>query len=196
MHIAAERITDQCARQRHVAQMQYGLLIIAINVLMRGAKIKMNKGAILSSCKKYRYSLHRIWDDSKEIVTFIGLNPSTADANEDDPTIRRCIGFAKDWGFGGLFMVNLFAFRATDPKKMKACRYSIGDETGWWIRQRAEQSSVVVAAWGNDGSWQDRDQEVRGFIPNLHYLRLNKSGQPAHPLYLPKDLKPIKWGES
>lgn len=79
----------------------------------------MKKSAILSDDRKYRYSLSRVWDESKNKVMFIGLNPSTADETEDDPTIRRCINFAKSWGYVGLEMTNLFAFRATAPKDMK-----------------------------------------------------------------------------
>lgn len=78
----------------------------------------MDKGAIISGCGKYRYSLWRTWDKKLPKVMFIMLNPSTADAYEDDPTIRRCINFAKSWGYGGIVVGNLFAYRATNPKKL------------------------------------------------------------------------------
>lgn len=80
----------------------------------------MNKGAKFSDCRKYRYTLWRIWNESEPCVMFIGHNPSTADEKEDDPTIRRCINYSRDWGYGGLYMVNLFAYRATDPKDLIA----------------------------------------------------------------------------
>lgn len=76
----------------------------------------MNTNAILSEDRKYRYVLSRIWDESKPMVMIIGLNPSTADETKNDPTIIRCIDFAKSWGYGGVYMLNLFAFRATLPK--------------------------------------------------------------------------------
>lgn len=75
----------------------------------------MKSDAELSKCRTYRYALWRTWDESKPFAMFVGLNPSTADELEDDPTIRRCINFSKLWGYGGLCMVNLFAYRATDP---------------------------------------------------------------------------------
>ncbi len=75
----------------------------------------MKSDAELSKCRAYRYALWRTWDESKPFAMFVGLNPSTADELEDDPTIRRCINFSKLWGYGGLCMVNLFAYRATDP---------------------------------------------------------------------------------
>jgi len=84
----------------------------------------MKSHATFSPCRKYRYSLFRIWDEDKSLVLFIGLNPSTADEKEDDPTIRRCINFAKQWGwgYGGLIMGNLFSFRATQPSDLKQAK--------------------------------------------------------------------------
>ena len=79
----------------------------------------INKTANFSSCHKYRYSLYRIWDKKKKFVLFIGLNPSTADEGMDDPTIRRCSGYAQNWGYGGFMMVNLFAYRTTFPSNLK-----------------------------------------------------------------------------
>jgi len=87
----------------------------------------MISDAKLSVCRKYRYALWRIWDKSKPIVLFISLNPSTADEKEDDPTIRRCIGFAKSWGYGGLCMANLFAYRTKSPSEMMSAK----DRLGW-----------------------------------------------------------------
>lgn len=88
----------------------------------------MIKSAIISECGKYRYSLSRIWDENKANVLFIMLNPSTADGDVDDPTIRRCIGFAKSWGYGGIYVGNLFAYRATDPKELLKVENPIGFE--------------------------------------------------------------------
>lgn len=151
----------------------------------------MKSDAKLSDCRIYRYALWRIWDDTKPYAMFIGLNPSTADEKEDDPTIRRCISFAEDWGYGGLCMANLFAFRATDPAVMFNAEQPIGDENDIWLQRLGQRAGIVVAAWGNDGCYMDRSKVVRALFSSLHYLKLNKSGEPAHPLYQPRSAKPI-----
>ena len=127
-------------------------------------------------------------------MMLIGLNPSTADARQDDPTIRRCIGFARDWNYGGLVVTNLFAFRATYPTDLKAAVDPIGPRNDVWIRRMARQVDMIVAAWGNDGAWLDRSVSLRRMLPGrLRCLRLNASGEPAHPLYLPAGLVPREW---
>jgi len=153
----------------------------------------MYKSATLSIDRKYRYTLWRTWDYKKGCVVFIGLNPSTADETKDDPTIRRCIGYAKAWGYGYLCMVNLFAYRATSPIDMQIQSNPIGHENDTYIFDACKQARIIIAAWGTGGGFLRRDREVIRLIPNLHYLRLTKKGFPAHPLYLPKDLEPIKW---
>jgi hypothetical protein len=124
---------------------------------------------------------------------FIGLNPSTAGETEDDPTINRCINYSKDWGYGGLCMANLFAFRATAPSDMMASNEPIGLDNDEWIKKLAKEAGVIVAAWGNDGSYLERSKEARKMIPDLMCLKINKSGEPAHPLYQLGTAKPIKW---
>lgn len=146
--------------------------------------------ALLSPCRQYRYTLWRKWDPSKGYVAFIGLNPSTADETEDDPTIRRCIAFAKAWNYGALCMLNLFAWRDTDPAKMKAAQDPVGIHNDAILQALASGAGVTVAAWGVHGTHQGRDASVRAMIPNLHYLRLTNEGHPGHPLYLPSHLKP------
>ena len=86
------------------------------------------KNATFSNCRKYRYSLSRIWDKKKKLVLFIGLNPSTANEEVDDPTIRRCVNYVQNWGYGGLMMVNLFAYRVTLPSGLKKVKYPIGED--------------------------------------------------------------------
>ncbi|WP_412502102.1 DUF1643 domain-containing protein [Shewanella algae] len=149
--------------------------------------------AVISPCKQYRYALSRVWDASKPYVVFVGLNPSTADATLDDPTIRRCIGFAERWGYGGLVMVNLFAYRATAPGVMMAAIDPVGVNNDEWLKSLADAAGAVVAAWGNHGSFMQRSSKVRELLPNLHYLKLNGSGEPAHPLYLKSTLVPKPW---
>lgn len=153
----------------------------------------MKKDAILSEDRKYRYVLSRIWDESKSMVMIIGLNPSTADETIDDPTIVRCIDFAKNWGYGGIYMLNLFAFRATLPKDMFSVENPIGDENDKFIEKYSKLSDKVICAWGNDGKYKNRSQEVLSKIKNKYYLKLNQTNEPAHPLYLRKDLIPIQF---
>ncbi len=151
------------------------------------------KKAIFSSCYAYRYSLSRIWDKKKKFVLFIGLNPSTADDKVDDPTIRRCVNFAKNWGYGGFLIVNLFAYRTTLPSNLKKVKCPVGKDNDKYIVKLSKKADLIVAAWGNNGNLYSRDKQVLNLIPNLMCLKINKSGQPAHPLYLKKDLKLIKF---
>ena len=121
----------------------------------------------------------------------IGLNPSTADEVEDDPTLIRCINFAKSWGYGGVCMTNLFAYRATDPNDMKAAADPVGASNNRWLTRLAKEAGIVVAAWGNDGNYLNRASQIKNKIPDLYCLKMNKSGEPAHPLYLRAELKPV-----
>ena len=127
-------------------------------------------------------------------VMFVGLNPSAADETSDDPTLTRCIRYAKSWGYGGVCMANLFAFRATEPADMKASDDPIGTENNKWLMKLAKDAALVVAAWGNDGSYLERSGQVKEFLSNLYCLKLNKSGEPAHPLYQAAGLKPVPIG--
>ena len=158
------------------------------------------KSATFSHCRTYRYALWRNWNgllpNAKGYAMFVGLNPSTADETADDPTIRRCIGFAQAWGYAGLCMTNLFAYRATDPRVMRAAPEPVGEDNDWTLQVLAETAGVVVAAWGAHGTHRSRDAAVRKMLPDLHYLRLTKDGHPGHPLYLPASLQPVLWQAS
>lgn len=155
----------------------------------------MNKDAIISACGKYRYLLQRSWNPYLQAVCFVMLNPSTADANVDDPTIRRCLGFAKTLGFGQLEVVNLFAWRATDPTELKRTDDPIGSENDEQLLSAAKVCNMTICAWGTNGTYRQRDKAVlkllreNGVRP--HSLRLSKHGHPAHPLYLPGNLQPM-----
>ena len=151
------------------------------------------KGAVLSPCRRYRYVLTREWAAATGYAMFIGLNPSTADETQDDPTIRRCVAFAKAWGYSGLCMANLFAFRATDPKDMKATADPVGPDNDLWLKQSAAGAGIVVAAWGANGAYKGRDAEVLAMIDPLHCLKLTKDGCPGHPLYLPAASTPTPY---
>jgi len=163
--------------------------------------------AIFSPCRTWRYTLCRQWwwSDPGQMVVFIGLNPSTADEIQDDPTVRRCIGFAKRWGYGGMFMLNIFALRHMNPKVLYQATDPIGPENNHYILEVVQNPEVirVVACWGNHGVLRNRGLEVVRLIqeaPGLHRLpefrlsrlgELTKTGQPRHPLYLKSNLEPV-----
>lgn len=158
----------------------------------------MNRETIFSPCRKWRYTLWREWGTPglpTDYVQFIGLNPSTADETTDDHTIRKCIQFAKDWGYGALCMTNLFAWRDTDPTRMKQAKEPIGPENDRWLKQIADGAGIIIAAWGNHGNHQYRSVKVKWLLESskLHCLRMTGKNQPEHPLYLPADLKPIPY---
>lgn len=147
--------------------------------------------AVLSDCGTYRYFLSRRFGFEARTVAFIGLNPSIADATLDDPTIRRCVNFAKSWGAGSLWMVNLFAFRSTQPRALHAAADPIGPDNDAWLDRAVSAAELVVAAWGTHGSLLGRSEQVRRrFQGKLHSLSLTKSGMPGHPLYIRADTKP------
>ncbi len=146
----------------------------------------------MSHCGKYRYALWRIWDNSKPIVAFIGLNPSTADFVADDPTIRRVKGFSKAWGFGGIYMLNLFAWRSTDPKVLPTVEDPIG-ECDKWLLYPTKKIHTVVFAWGSNPAIKikNRAARVSEMFPNAICLKKNKDGNPWHPLYVASNTEPI-----
>lgn len=145
--------------------------------------------AIISDCGLYRYNLSRNWGTGYGTALFIMLNPSTADAENDDPTIRRCIGFARRLGYAGLEVVNLFAFRATNPAMMKASTDPVGPDNRKHVIEAAERAGVIIAAWGANGKQNGQDDEVLGWLSNkpVSALGLTKDGIPRHPLYLRSD---------
>lgn len=141
--------------------------------------------AVISPDGMYRYLLTRRVGSATRRVTFIGLNPSTADSVQDDPTIRRCKGFARDWGCGELWVVNLFALRSPNPSALLNCVDPIGPDNDGWLGAAVEGADLVVAAWGNDGRLRSRGNSVGArFGGRLHTLGLTKLGQPKHPLYV------------
>jgi hypothetical protein len=149
--------------------------------------IKMS--AQFDRTRRYRFSLHRLWQPEMPLATFVMLNPSTADDLKNDPTITRCINLARFWGFGGINVVNLFAYRTCDPTHLRKITKPVGKENDKHIESNAFNSSRVILAWGNHGSWRERDQEVLELLNDfdLGCIGSNKSGQPKHPLYSPSD---------
>lgn len=155
-------------------------------------QLKEGRGAaVISDCGRYRYGLRRDIGDGDRSILFIMANPSTADANEDDPTIRRCIGFARSLGFDRLYVGNLNPFRATDPRDVTMPPAEILDTNERWILKMRNVSCEVVCAWGAnpDPDLLDRAWTWIGHKPKA--LALTKHGQPRHPLYLRKDLEPV-----
>lgn len=150
----------------------------------------MNKGAIMDG--PYRYKLWRWWGNARPAL-FVMLNPSTADAERDDPTIRRCQGFAERWGYGGLEVVNLFAYRSTTPLRTIG-EGAIGPLNDAMIVKAAMSAGVIVAAWGNRGGALGRDKAVldlleRAWNGTIYCLGTTAQGQPRHPLYVRGDTK-------
>jgi hypothetical protein len=151
----------------------------------------MKKSAVFSNDRKYRYSLSRIWAKNKGSALFVCLNPSTANEHIDDPTITRCIRFAASWGYGGMVMVNLYAYRSTDPSKLAFTSNPIGVDNDLHIKRESRLAKITIAAWGTAGEHSMRVYQVIPLLKNIHYLALTKDCYPKHPLYLKKDLKPI-----
>jgi hypothetical protein len=141
----------------------------------------MEKTAILSQDEKYRYQLSRCWDETKPCILFIMLNPSTADANIDDPTIRRVISFAKSWGYGGVYVGNLFAFRSTDPKGLKQTADPVGENNIQHIQTLVGLVDKVIYAWGNN---QKEPKWLTDLVATPYCIDISKKGVPKHPLYL------------
>lgn len=147
-------------------------------------------GAKFSDCGKYRYVLWRNWDNSKPKVMFIGLNPSTANETYNDPTIRRVIGFAKSWGFGGMAMLNLFAIVSPDPKVLATSQDPVGDNDGY-LETFGTVADTIVFAWGSFREAKDRAVVVSKMFPNAICLKKSAAGNPWHPLYVPANVEPI-----
>jgi hypothetical protein len=152
----------------------------------------VNGGAVFSPCYRYRYVLTREWERGEGTVNFIMLNPSTADALTDDPTIRRCIGFARQWGYRTLTVTNLYGLRATDPRELQRAEDPIGPRNDEELANQARLASLVVCAWGTYGL--SRGGLVRRVLQGtlspfirVSHLGLTQAGAPRHPLYLAAD---------
>ncbi|MFN4249080.1 MAG: DUF1643 domain-containing protein [Flavipsychrobacter sp.] len=149
--------------------------------------------ACISKCQQYRYWLSRVWDVEKPLIMYIGLNPSTADAEKDDPTITRMIGFAKGWGYGGMIVTNLFAYRATSPTDMFNAAEPVGIDNDHHIRMQYGKCHTVVFCWGVNGYYKDRNKMVSSFFPHAQCFGTTINGYPKHPLYLKSDTQLVKY---
>lgn len=173
---------------------------------MRGKKLRddVRRGAELSACGHYRYALTREWDDSLDRVVWVLLNPSTADASRDDATVRRCMGYAASWGYGGIVIVNLFAYRARDPKALAGAYLRAGlvgprNDAAIIEAVTAPRSGPVIAAWGGDrfaittGRGRAVENLLVRYRPEVMCLRVTATGEPVHPLYQPACLRPVQF---
>lgn len=152
--------------------------------------------AVYSDCEQYRYLLTRVWGQGPKAL-FVMLNPSTATEVQNDPTVERCERRARALGFGAFRVTNIFAFRATDPKVMRAVGDPVGPDNDAAIFDSVGWADMVVCAWGNHGLHRDRGQHVQELLrasgTPLFHLGLTGQGQPRHPLYIGYDQKPLPW---
>ena len=155
--------------------------------------------AAFSADRRYRWWLQRRWNAEQPCLLFIGLNPSRANAERDDPTLRRLIGFARAWGYGGLEVVNLFARCSASPAVLRRSRDPVGAENDQWLQRSVAAAEALWLGWGNGGSWHQRDQQVLALLsaalpPGVPLLTvgLTASGQPRHPLYAPAAAQPVQ----
>jgi hypothetical protein len=158
----------------------------------------VQRGAIFDATGNYRYTLWRSWRKQGKRVAFIMLNPSTADALKDDPTIRRCMAFAQVWGYASVEVVNLFAYRTPHPSNLKEVDDPIGTDNDAYLLQASQRSHTLIYAWGNWGSLLERDRQVQDLLQGLDIgcLGVNRNGQPRHPLYLPRTTRIISFPHS
>lgn len=151
----------------------------------------MKNSAILDKSRKYRYMLERQWGANNDnFVNFILLNPSTADEQTDDPTIKACIKFAQNWKYDGIYVTNLFAFRVTRPSDLRQCKSPVGKLNDQYIKEFSQRAKIIVFAWGNHGVFLDRHNSVMTLIENPYCLGKTKCKMPKHPLYVKRNTRP------
>ncbi len=159
-------------------------------ILIQGTEHYCNSGAIFDRTNTYRYTLWRVWSPDHPRITFIMLNPSTANEQRNDPTISRCIAFARHRGFGALEVVNLFACKATYPRDLLKVANPVGEENDRFLTQALSRSSCIVAAWGIKGTLMDRDKQILQLLEHrqhVYCLGMTRGGHPRHPLYVKGD---------
>ena len=152
-------------------------------------------GAIFSYDRSYRYCLWREWYVDHPAIAFIGLNPSTADEKDNDATIRKCIGYAKSWGFGKLYMVNLFGYCSRNPINLDYAKDPVGPDNDWWLVVTATKVKRMVACWGSHEGVSERAAIVKELLKGkvkIEAFGFTKTGHPLHPLYLKKTCEPME----
>lgn len=154
-----------------------------------------DNGAVFSDNRKYRYALWRIWDKEKPLLMFIGLNPSTANESQPDPTIIRVEKFTFDWGYGGFYMMNLFSFVTAYPEELTNPNAN-NAENDSWLYNIAKTCKTIIYCWGDFKVATERSKQVLQMFPDGFALVINKNGTPRHPLYVKGDTVPIKFKPS
>ncbi|WP_045387921.1 DUF1643 domain-containing protein [Falsirhodobacter sp. alg1] len=153
--------------------------------------------AVYSDDEAYRFLLTRTWDEGGKRVLFIMLNPSTATEAQNDPTVERCERRARTLGFGAFRVCNIFAWRDTDPKKMRAAADPVGAENDAAIAESALWADTIVCAWGTHGAFMNRGAQVEAVLRAtgrpLYHLGLSQAGHPKHPLYIGYAVQPVLW---
>ncbi len=156
--------------------------------------------AVYSDCERYRYTLRRVWDPEGRRALFVMLNPSTATEAQNDPTVERCERRARALGFGAFCVCNIFGFRATDPKVMRAEADPVGPGNDAAILEACAWADAVICAWGTHGAYLDRgaavERLVRASGATPSHLGLTQAGHPRHPLYVPYSQAPEPWLET
>jgi hypothetical protein len=150
-------------------------------------------GAMFSLCRAYRYMLWRRWGPGKRAL-WIMLNPSTADETTLDPTLTRCLRYSQRWGYGAMFVANVFALRSTDPRGLSKVSDPVGpdNDSHILVMAKSPETGIVICGWGNHGERNGRNKQVLELLEGipLHCLEMTRSGQPRHPLYCKGDLVP------
>jgi hypothetical protein len=153
--------------------------------------------ATFSPCRTYRYTLSRVWNEQAPVACWILLNPSTADARQLDPTLRRCVGFSRAWGFGAMTVLNIFAFRSPYPSHMYAASDPVGPKNDVYIRRMARKADKVIVGWGVHGKLQSRQDRVMDLLRQCGVqawcLGTTKASHPKHPLYVPAPTKLVQF---
>ncbi len=161
------------------------------------AKGDVRSTAVYSDCERYRYRLSRVWDQTGDKLAFIMLNPSKANEIENDPTVERCERRARTLGAGGFEVTNIFAWRDTDPKRMRQASDPIGPQNDSVLRDSAAWADRIIVAWGTHGAHLGRGAAVERLLRSLgaplYHLGLSKGGHPKHPLYIPYSQTPVPW---
>jgi len=156
-----------------------------------------NSIAIYSDCERYRYALTRVWKFEASRLVFVMLNPSTATEVQNDPTVERCERRARTLGFGSLQVTNIFAWRDTDPKKMRTAKDPIGPDNDKTIMEACSWGDQIIAAWGTHGAHLGRGVQVKQILRSsdkpVFHLGICKGGHPKHPLYIAYSQKPEIW---
>lgn len=166
-------------------------------IIRTHSKAGIDSVAIYSKCERYRYSLRRVWNASGKYVLFVMLNPSKATEVQNDPTIERCERRAKALGYGAFCVCNIFAYRETNPKKLRAHPNPNGPDNDSALLDAAYWAHDIICGWGTHGAHRDRGKDVeallRAQLKPLMHLGLTKAGHPKHPLYIPYQIQPQVW---